>query len=167
MKTVGYVISHKNGENRRALFPAQCTQLKFPEQAIFETGYGLSLGFSDADYERAGVKLAAREEVLRADVIVDVKLGDAEYLDALVPGKILCGWAHTVQKTDFAGKAIRAGHTVIALEHLRENGRYLFRVSACSAISVSLSSQKMRFLPPLLSYAAAYSAMSSIHSDRV
>ena len=50
LKTVGYVISHKNGENRRALFPAQCTQLKFPEQAIFETGYGLSLGFSDADY---------------------------------------------------------------------------------------------------------------------
>ena len=126
MKTVGYVISHKNGENRRALFPAQCTQLKFPGQAIFETGYGLSLGFSDADYECAGVKIASREEVLRADVIVDVKLGDAEYLDALVPGKILCGWAHTVQKTDFAGKAIRAGHTVIALEHLRENGRYLF-----------------------------------------
>ena len=31
----------------------------------------------------------------------------------------------------------------------------VFRVSACSAISVSLSSQKMRFLPPLLSYAAA------------
>ena len=76
LKTVGYVISHKNGENRRALFPAQCTQLKFPEQAIFETGYGLSLGFSDADYERAGVKIASREEVLRADVIVDVKLGD-------------------------------------------------------------------------------------------
>ena len=86
MKTVGYVISHKNGENRRALFPAQCTQLKFPGQAIFETGYGLSLGFSDADYECAGVKIASREEVLRADVIVDVKLGDAEYLDALVPG---------------------------------------------------------------------------------
>ena len=77
LKTVGYVISHKNGENRRALFPAQCTQLKFPGQAIFETGYGLSLGFSDADYERAGVKIASREEVLRADVIVDVKLGDA------------------------------------------------------------------------------------------
>ncbi len=126
LKTVGYVISHKNGENRRALFPAQCTQLKFPGQAIFETGYGLSLGFSDADYECAGVKIASREEVLRADVIVDVKLGDAEYLDMLAPGKILCGWAHTVQKTDFAGKAIRAGHTVIALEHLRENGRYLF-----------------------------------------
>lgn len=87
LKTVGYVISHKNGENRRALFPAQCTQLKFPGQAIFETGYGLSLGFSDADYERAGVKIASREEVLRADVIVDVKLGDAEYLDALVPWK--------------------------------------------------------------------------------
>ena len=98
MKTVGYVISHKNGENRRALFPAQCTQLKFPGQAIFETGYGLSLGFSDVDYERAGVKLAAREEVLRADVIVDVKLGDAEYLDMLAPGKILCGWAHTVDR---------------------------------------------------------------------
>lgn len=42
MKTVGYVISHKNGENRRALFPAQCTQLKFPEQAIFETGATVS-----------------------------------------------------------------------------------------------------------------------------
>ena len=63
LKTVGYVISHKNGENRRALFPAQCTQLKFPGQAIFETGYGLSLGFSDVDYERAGGKIASRAEV--------------------------------------------------------------------------------------------------------
>ena len=67
-----------------------------------------------------------REQALACDIIADVKLGDADYLDEINESKIMFGWAHTVQKTDFAGKAIRAGHTVIALEHLRENGRYLF-----------------------------------------
>ena len=126
LNTVGYVISHKNGENRRALFPNECLQLRHPERAVFETGYGAALGFSDEEYRQTGVKIGSREDALSCDVIVDVKLGDADFMDALAPGKVLCGWAHTVQKTVFAGKAIRAGHTVIALEHLKEHGRYLF-----------------------------------------
>ena len=126
MYTVGYVISHKNNENRRALFPQDAAHLRCAQQVILETGYGHSLGFSDAEYQSAGVRIGSREEALQADVIVDVKLGDADYLSELAPGKILCGWAHTVQKTEFAGRAIRDGHTVIALEHLKENGRYLF-----------------------------------------
>jgi len=126
MRTVGYLISHKNNEKRRALLPCDLPKLRHLERMVFERGYGAVLGFSDAAYEAAGARMAARDEVLRADVLVDVKLGDADYMDTIASGKTLCGWAHSVQKTAFTGSAIRGRHTVIAWENIFENGRYIF-----------------------------------------
>lgn len=126
MNTIGFLISHKNNEKRRALMPQELDEIKNLDHLVFETGYGESLGFSDEDYKAKNVKILPREEVLKADVLVDVKLGDADYLDKIEPGKILCGWAHSVQNIDFTSEVLRHKHTVVAWENIYEYGRYIF-----------------------------------------
>ena len=126
MKTMGLLISHKNNEGRRALLPEQVAALQHPEQLYFETGYGAAVGVADAEYAAAGAHIVPREECLRCDIIADVKLGDADYLDELEPGKTLFGWAHAVQGVDFTSAVLEHGHTVIAWEEIFEGGRYVF-----------------------------------------
>lgn len=126
MKTMGLLISHKNGERRRALLPQQVKELKNPGQLFFETGYGESVGVQDQEYIDAGANIAPREDVLKCDIITDVKLGDADYLDTLEDNKILFGWAHAVQGIDFTSKVLNHNHTIVAWEEIYEDGRYIF-----------------------------------------
>lgn len=85
---------------------------------------GESIGLKDRDYQ--GANFVSRQEVLNCDVIVDVKLGDADYLTDIPNGKILCGWAHAVQNIDFTTTAIQKKNTVIAWENIFKDGRYIF-----------------------------------------
>ena len=126
MKTMGLIISHKNGEQRRAILPEDAKKLRHPGQLYFETGYGLSVGASDEEYIAAGCHVVSREEAMACDIIADVKLGDADYLENIAPGKLMFGWAHTVQNIDFTSAMLNAGHTVIAWEEIFEDGRYIF-----------------------------------------
>ncbi len=88
-RTMGLLISHKNNEKRRAILPDQVAELRNPDMLYFETGYGTSVGHSDEDYINAGANVVSREEAMRCDIITDVKLGDADYLDELEDDKIL------------------------------------------------------------------------------
>ena len=47
MKTIGFLISHKNGEGRRALLPEHIGKIKNADKLYFETGYGTAVGVSD------------------------------------------------------------------------------------------------------------------------
>ncbi|RAZ70321.1 N(5)-(carboxyethyl)ornithine synthase [Planococcus maitriensis] len=123
---MGFVISRKNNEKRRAILPVDLEQVKHAAQLVFEQGYGDVLGLSDDDYRAAGAQIATREEVLKCDAIVDVKLGNADYLDQLEEGKLLIGWAHAIQDIKFTDGAIAGKHTVLAWEELFEGGRYIF-----------------------------------------
>lgn len=126
MKTMGFLISHKNNERRRALLPNDMKNIKNLSQLYFEKGYGESVGFSDDEYAKYGVNIVAREQVLDCDVLVDVKLGDADYFNQIKGSKLLVGWAHAVQNIDFTSNVIEANHSVIAWEEIFENGRYVF-----------------------------------------
>ena len=124
MKTVGLLISHKNNEKRRALLPEDLKYIKNLDCIYMEKGYGERIGLKDSDYN--GVKFVSRENVLSCDVIVDVKLGDADYLNEIADNKVLCGWAHAVQNIDFTTTCIKKNFTVIAWENIFKNGRYIF-----------------------------------------
>lgn len=127
MKTIGLIISHKNGERRRALLPNDIKQnVKNPQKLFFEEGYGGSIGVSDDEYRAVGCNIVTRKEALACDVITDVKLGDADYLDEIAPNKMLFGWAHAVQNIPFTSNILNNNHTVIAWEDIFENGRYIF-----------------------------------------
>ena len=127
MRTLGFIISHKNGERRRALLPTDIQKnVRHPELLYFETGYGQSIGVEDEAYAACGCHIVSREQALACDVIVDVKLGDADYLDKINDNKILFGWAHSVQNIDFTSHILNHGHTVVAWEEIFEGGRYIF-----------------------------------------
>lgn len=125
-RTMGLLISHKNNEKRRAILPEHVAQLRNRDYLYFETGYGLSVGRTDEEYAAAGAHVVSREQAMQCDIIVDVKLGDADYLDQLDPGKILFGWAHAAQGLDFTTKCLEKDFTVIAWEEIFEDGRYIF-----------------------------------------
>ena len=125
-RTMGLLISHKNNEKRRAILPEHVAQLRNRGNLYFENGYGLSVGRTDEEYAAAGAHIVSREQAMQCDIIVDVKLGDADYLDQLDDGKILFGWAHAAQGLDFTSKCLEKSFTVIAWEEIFEDGRYIF-----------------------------------------
>lgn len=126
MKRMGFLISRKNNEKRRALIPKDLYKITHVNQLCFEKGYGESLGISDDEYIKEGACVLPREEILNCEILVDVKLGDGDYIDKILPGKLLIGWAHAVQGLDFTTAALSGSHTVLAWEEIFEKGRYLF-----------------------------------------
>jgi len=126
MINIGFIISHKNNERRRALLPGELKDIANVGRLCFEEGYGESVGYRDEEYAAMGARIVSRREALSCDAIVDVKLGDADFLEEIAPGRLLIGWAHAVQKVDFTSAAIRGGHTVLAWEEIYDRGRYIF-----------------------------------------
>ncbi|MCI6873658.1 N(5)-(carboxyethyl)ornithine synthase [Hallerella sp.] len=126
MKTVGFPISHKENENRRAIVPNDLKRLSHPEQISIETGFGDVLGLTDKDFKATGCHIASHEEVLQADIICDPKVGDADYLEKLHKGQTIFGWVHATQNRDITDKIIASGLTAYAWEHMFENGRHTF-----------------------------------------
>ena len=90
------IESRKENEKRRALLPKDLNQIRHRKNLFFEKGYGEVLGISDAEYLEAGANVCAREEALTKDIIVDPKVGDAEYLWQLKKQTVF-GWLHAVQ----------------------------------------------------------------------
>lgn len=125
MKTVGFPISKKENENRRALLPQDIEQIKHPNQIYVETGYGNVLGFSDNDYKAQGINVVSRDEVLKKDIICDPKIGDAEYLNHLKEQTIF-GWVHAVQNRDITDLLVNGRLTAYAWEDMFEKGRHVF-----------------------------------------
>lgn len=125
MRTIGFPISHKENERRRALVPADVARVARPEALVFERGYGAVLGYDDADYRRVGARITTRDEVLAQPVVCDPKIGDAEYLGAL-RGQTVFGWVHAVLNRDITDKLIEGRLTAYAWEDMYEGGRHVF-----------------------------------------
>lgn len=125
-KTIGFPISHKENENRRALVPEHIRNIEHPDKLYIETGYGNVLGLSDDDFRNYGCNIVSREDVLSQDIICDPKIGDAEYLESLHEGQAIFGWVHATQNTDITDKIINNKLTAYAWENMHYNGRHIF-----------------------------------------
>ena len=125
MKTIGFPISTKENEKRRCLIPKHISSIKNKKSIYIETGYGNVLGFTDEDYNRAGVHIITREEVLKKDIICDPKIGDAEYLSQL-KDQIVFGWVHAVQNKNITEIMVKNKITAYAWEDMYDSGRHVF-----------------------------------------
>lgn len=126
MKTIGFPISHKENERRRAILPREVSKSNFSDRFYFEKGYGKVLGISDLDYQEAGAHIVNRTEVLSQDIICDPKIGDGDYLTDLKPGTIIFGWVHATQNRDITDKCIESKLTAYAWEKMFYKGRHIF-----------------------------------------
>lgn len=127
MNSIGFIKSNKIGEERIAVFPNDLVNAGVNTRFLFfEKGYGEKINISDNEYRKIGCNVVTKDKAISCDVICDVKLGDADYLDLLNKNKILFGWAHAIQNIEFTSKCIDNKHTVIAWEELYDNGGGLF-----------------------------------------
>ena len=125
MKTIGFIISKKENEKRRAIVPNDLKHIKNLGYMYFEKGYGLFLGYSDEEYSKMGCNVADRDIVLKQDIICDPKIGDAEYID-LLKDQTVFGWLHAVQNRSLTDKLINGKITAYAWEEMYENNRHVF-----------------------------------------
>ena len=126
MKSIGFVISYKENEKRRALIPEDLKLISCPSQLLVETGYGDVLGYSDEDYLSNGAQVVSRSEAMNADIVCDPKIGDADYLSELKENQIIFGWVHAVQNRDITDSILQRKLTAIAWEDMFEKGRHVF-----------------------------------------
>ena len=125
MRTIGFPISTKENECRRALLPQDVCKLQYPQFVYVEEGYGDVLGYNDDDYRKAGVNVVSRAVVLKKDVICDPKIGDAEYLKEL-NGQVVFGWIHAVQNRNITDILVANRLTAYAWEDMFYKHRHIF-----------------------------------------
>lgn len=125
MKTIGFPISTKENECRRALTPESLVNIKNRSYIYVETGYGDVLGYNDDEYRVLGVNIVSKEEVLKQDIICDPKIGDADYLGTL-NNQTIFGWIHAVQNRDITDKLINGKITAYAWEDMYHLNRHTF-----------------------------------------
>jgi len=126
MKTVGFPISPKENENRRAIVPSDIARMTHPQLVYIESGFGLVLGISDDEYEAVGANICSHEEAIQKDIVCDPKVGDADYLERMHPDQIIFGWVHATQNRDITDKIIGSGLTAYAWEKMFDKGRHVF-----------------------------------------
>lgn len=125
MKTVGFIKSDKENEKRIAIVPKDLFSISNINKIFLEEGYGLALGIEDIEYTAAGATIESRSEILKKDIIVDPKIGDAKYIFE-IKNKVLFGWVHAVQNEKLTKSLVENNNKVFAWEDINENGRHAF-----------------------------------------
>lgn len=126
MKNIGFVISTKENEKRRAILPHHLKNLKNKSNIYVETGYGEVLGFADSEYKNEGVHVVSKQVALNKEIICDPKIGDADYLEKLSNNQLLFGYIHAVQNVHITDIIVEKCISAIAWEDMFEDGRHIF-----------------------------------------
>ena len=118
--TVGVLKETTPGEQRVAVVPESVPALaRAGARVLVEPGAGASAWFPDGAYERAGAKVASRDDVIDgAGVLVCVGAPTLELIARLRPGQALIGLLRPLAKPELAGQLARAGVTAISLDGL-------------------------------------------------
>src|SRR5687767_10088480 len=126
MNTVGFVISGKENERRRALLPADLATVKHRQQLVFEENYATHFGIPDAEYLKLGCRIAPKETVYSCDVICNPKAPEPAERELFDSGQTLFGWVHAVQGRTIVDFLLERRMTAIAWEDMFEDGRHTF-----------------------------------------
>ncbi|MDR0921646.1 MAG: N(5)-(carboxyethyl)ornithine synthase [Lactobacillales bacterium] len=126
LKTLGFVNSHKEDEQRIALLPKDLAEVKNRELIYFEKGYGNRLGIADEEYLALGAHITSREETLTKDILCDPKIGDSDFLSDLTPNQTIFGWIHAMQSERITSQIVSSGATAIAWENMNEDNQHTF-----------------------------------------
>lgn len=126
MRNIGFVVSGKENERRRAVLPRDLQRVQHPEALVFEQGYGAPLGIADQQYIEAGSRVADRSRVYECDIICNPKAPEPQERELFGDGQILFGWLHAVQGRAIVDFLLDRDMTGIAWEDMYEGGRHCF-----------------------------------------
>ena len=126
MKTIGFLISDKENENRIAILPKDIEKIEYKNLLYFEKGYAHSMNIEDSEYLKLGCNVVDRKEVLKQDIICDLKIGDSSYINKLSDNKVLFGWFHAVKNKELTDILIKKKMTAIAWEDMYDAEKHVF-----------------------------------------
>jgi alanine dehydrogenase len=124
--TIGVPKEIKADEYRVALPPSAAYQLiRRGHTVVVEKGAGAGAGFADADYERAGAKLAATADAVwePAELVVKVKEPQPEEYGWLRRGRLLFTYLHLAANRSLTEALLKSGVTALAYETVERNRR--------------------------------------------
>ncbi len=116
---IGVPKEIKVHEYRVGLTPASVRELvESGHEVLVQTGAAAGIGFSDADYQRVGAKIAATAEDVfaKSEMIVKVKEPQPAECAMLRKGQVLYTYLHLAPDPKQAEALIKSGATCIAYE---------------------------------------------------
>jgi len=123
MKTIGFLISKKENEKRRALIPNGLVNVRNISYLYFEKGYGEILGYSDEDYHKMGVNIVNRERIFKQDIICNIHAPEPIEQTLFYKGKIFFGFIDAVQGRKITDFFLDMKMTAISWGKMVDNGR--------------------------------------------
>ena len=141
---VGVPKEIKNHEYRIGLTPAGVRELVLHgHQVLVQRDGGQAIGLTDADYERAGARLAddAASVFAQADMIVKVKEPQPDECAMLRPGQLLFTYLHLAPDPAQASALLRSGCTAIAYETVTDGHGGLPLLAPMSEVAGRMSIQ--------------------------
>ncbi|MBI4820644.1 MAG: alanine dehydrogenase [Deltaproteobacteria bacterium] len=142
---VGVPREIKAHEYRVALLPVGARLLvQAGHQVLVQRGAGISSGFDDALYEKAGAKLVdeAREVFDRADMIVKVKEPIGRELEMMKRGQVVFTYFHFAADKALTEGCLRAGIAAVAYETLTDSLGRLPLLTPMSEVAGRMSVQE-------------------------
>lgn len=127
MKRIGFLISEKENENRRAIVLDDLKKIEKENRKylFFQRNYGLNIGFSDNDLIQYGFNVVDKNEILKCDIICEPKIGDSNDLKFL-KDKIIFGWVHATQNKEITDICVKNKLTVYAWEKMFDGNKHVF-----------------------------------------
>jgi alanine dehydrogenase len=139
---IGVPKEIKVHEYRVGLTPASVVELiSRGHQVVVEKDAGLGIGFSDADYQRAGADIGTVEAAFDADLIVKVKEPQLQECARFRPGQILFTYLHLAADKPQAEALMACGVTAIAYETVTGLGGSLPLLTPMSEVAGRMSIQ--------------------------
>jgi N5-(carboxyethyl)ornithine synthase len=126
MNSIGFAISGKENERRRAVLPAHLCTTRYREHLIFQAGYAAHFGICDDEYAALGCRVGSQREVYACPIICNPKAPGLAERALFGTGQTLFGWLHAVQGRDLLDFLLERKMTGIAWEDMYENGRHTF-----------------------------------------
>jgi alanine dehydrogenase len=141
---IGVPRETKNHEHRVGLTPGSVRELTAHGHAVYvESGAGLGIGASDADYEAAGARICAdaAEVFDTTEMIIKVKEPVPEERARLRPHHLLVTYLHLAAAPDVAADILASGATALAYETVTAPGGGLPLLAPMSEVAGRMSIQ--------------------------
>jgi alanine dehydrogenase len=141
---IGVPKEIKNHEYRVGMTPSSVRELTgLGHQVLVERNAGAGIGASDADYEKAGAKIAATaaDVFAAAEMIVKVKEPQAQERAMLRKDQVLFTYLHLAPDPDQCTDLVKSGAVCIAYETVTQTGGGLPLLAPMSEVAGRMAIQ--------------------------
>ncbi|MCL4693617.1 MAG: alanine dehydrogenase [Candidatus Hydrogenedentes bacterium] len=142
---VGVPKEIKTGERRVAMLPSGVAAfVAHGHEVLIERGAGEGSGISDADYRKAGARIAQKAENVwgRAEMIVKVKEPFGDELDRIRDGQIVYTYFHLASSETLTRSLMKNGVSAVAYETIQRGDGTLPLLTPMSEVAGRLAVQK-------------------------